>query len=817
MAHRRVKDIDYDEDELDEYSDNEYAEEGGEDELSLEDKEQMRAGTAKVKEALGDAFPVSDQAIQDALWHYFYDIGKSVSYLKNKSAPQQQQPKKQKQESKFDQAATFAAQTPIKSKNDYGGAFPNVTNPHRHITAADYFKDVPWFNVPPDKSGTILIESLLPPLRLMGGSAQAGGKPSKLAALAAARKKKEAEQKANVESGDQKPGVVSLLDRLSTKAQQTTPNQLDKQPDQPPAALEQSTRRAFPFRKRKGSSSPPIQRQAEQTPKTEPIEPQSDAAPVQNLRALPSVFATTMCGGSAQRLSTAANAPRSTQDIAPAIFGRDANLANKNPFAGPSPDDIVVQAQAKGAKKHSNQQKDAKSVSGVTDGVSSMGMNDSTPAPKVKSKNLDVVAEYEKAASKNAASFVVIGHVDHGKSTLMGRLLYDLKVVDQRSIDKFRKEATTLGKSSFALAWVMDSTSEERERGVTVDIAMNHFETAKTKFTILDAPGHRDFIPNMIAGASQADFAVLVIDAGTNSFESGLKGQTKEHALLVRSMGVQRIIIAINKMDSVQWDQDRFEEIKQQLSAFLTTAGFQPKNIVFIPCSGLTGENVVGKAPEAADWYTKSSSPQTLVEALESYEPTKTSLTLPLRLPISDIFRGGVTNPLSISGKIDAGSLQVGDSLLAMPAGETATIKGIEIDNEAADWAVAGQIVTLHLNDIDPIHLRIADVLCDVRKPIQNIKTFTTKILAFEHILPMQVDVHRGRMHVPGRITQMIAVLDKASGAVIKKKPRVVQPGSVARVVVELDSAVPLEVPSRVVLRAGGATLAAGLLEQVQQ
>lgn len=436
---------------------------------------------------------------------------------------------------------------------------------------------------------------------------------------------------------------------------------------------------------------------------------------------------------------------------------------------------------------------------------------------RVKSKNLDVLAEYEKAGSKNAASFVVIGHVDHGKSTLMGRLLYDLKVVDQRSIDKFRKEATTMGKSSFALAWVMDSTSEERERGVTVDIAMNHFETEKTKFTILDAPGHRDFIPNMIAGASQADFAVLVIDAGTNSFESGLKGQTKEHALLVRSMGVQRVIIAINKMDSVQWDQERFEEIKQQLSAFLTTAGFQPKNIAFIPCSGLTGENVVGKAPEAAAWYTKSAESRTLVEALESYEPTKTSLTLPLRLPISDIFRGGVTNPLSISGKIDAGSLQVGDSILAMPAGETATIRGIEIDNEAAGWAVAGQIVTLHLNDIDPIHLRIADVLCDPGKPIQNIKTFTTKILAFEHILPMQIDVHRGRMHVPGRITQMIAVLDKASGAIIKKKPRVVQPGSVARVVVELDAAVPLEVPSRVVLRSGGATLAAGLLEQVKQ
>lgn len=164
----------------------------------------------------------------------------------------------------------------------------------------------------------------------------------------------------------------------------------------------------------------------------------------------------------------------------------------------------------------------------------------------------------------------------------MGRLLYDLKVVDQRTIDKHRKEAESIGKSSFALAWVLDQGTDERSQGVTIDIGMNKFETDKTAFTILDAPGHRDFIPNMIAGASQADFAVLVIDASTGSFESGLKGQTKEHALLVRSMGVQRIIVTVNKLDTVSWCKPRFDEIQQQVSAFLTAAGFQAKNLAFL-------------------------------------------------------------------------------------------------------------------------------------------------------------------------------------------------------------------------------------------
>lgn len=398
----------------------------------------------------------------------------------------------------------------------------------------------------------------------------------------------------------------------------------------------------------------------------------------------------------------------------------------------------------------------------------------------------------------------------------MGRLLYDLKVVDQRSVDKLRKEAQNIGKSSFALAWVMDETSEERSRGVTVDIATNTFETEKTRFTILDAPGHKDFVPNMIAGASQADFAVLVIDASTNSFESGLRGQTKEHALLARSIGVQRLIVAVNKMDTISWSKERFDEISQQMSAFLTTAGFQSKNIAFVPCAGLTGENIVqppSKDTTTASWYTGP----TLVQELDASEPSRRAIDKPLRLTVSDIFRGGITNPLSISGRIDAGALQVGDQLVVMPSGETAFIKGIETDNNGpADWAVAGQIATLHLAEIDPQHLRLGDIVCHPTSPIKNVKSFTAKILAFEHVTPMYVDVLKGRLNVSARVSQLVAVLDKGSGEVTKKKPRIVQPGSVARVVIELTQAVPLEPPSRVVLRSEGATVAAGLLEKAE-
>ncbi|KAI9873272.1 MAG: Hsp70 suppressor, GTPase facilitates ribosomal subunit dissociation [Pleopsidium flavum] len=827
--HKLVKTMDL-EDEMDDfdggddYDYNAGVDVDGEEDLSAEDKEQLRDGTIKVRDALGSDIVVTDKEIQDSLWHYYYDIGKTITWILSKNPEGTEvlthvhddldqrtasQPKKSKKHTGHTSA------TPEKKVNGstccYPIPFPSVPC-SGSFSAAEFFQDSPWLNLPIQRRGEILIEPLYPRIRLLGGaSTTADGKVSKLAALAAARKKKETDKAGDVAS-KQQSSSVALLDKLSSRGKTEAKEDIRSSTvagsanEYIGAGVENDIRRRVTrkYPARRGKSPSPSREIPREV--SEPAESKLQQMPSPSiLQATPSMFAKTMLGGQAT-----GPVPGSLNTVFKLPYFTDPNFTESGAFTGPSPDDIVSNAQAKGLKGNKStktQTNGDKSTNQVTNGLNRLVLEEQ---PRSKSKNLDVITEYKKLKRKKAANFVVIGHVDAGKSTLMGRLLYDLKLVDQRTIDKYRKEADKIGKSSFALAWVLDQGTEERIRGVTIDIATNKFETEETSFTILDAPGHRDFIPNMIAGASQADFAVLVIDASTGSFESGLRGQTKEHALLVRSMGVQRIIVAVNKLDTVQWSKDRFEEIEQQILAFLTISGFQAKNISFVPCSGLTGDNIVKRAPEGtASWYTGP----TLIQQLENSEPATRALEKALRMTVSDIFRGGLQNPFSVSGRVDSGSLQVGDQIIAMPSGEKAYIKGIEVDQEPNDWAIAGQNVTLHLTDIDSIHVKTGDVLCDPLSPIKNITSFRTKILAFDHITPMQVDVHRGRLHAPGRITQLLVTLDKASGAVLKKKPRLIQPGSVARILVEMDTAVPLEAPGRVVLRANGATVAAGLLE----
>lgn len=426
-----------------------------------------------------------------------------------------------------------------------------------------------------------------------------------------------------------------------------------------------------------------------------------------------------------------------------------------------------------------------------------------------------MLKEYEKSQRKRSASFVVVGHVDSGKSTMTGRLLLDLGAVDQRTVDKCRKEAEKEGKSSFALAWVLDTRTEERHRGVTIDFATKNFETKSTLFTIIDSPGHKDYIPDMIAGASEADFGVLVVDAAKGAFESGLKGQTREHALLLRSMGVFRLIVAVNKLDTSQWNQDRFNEIKDQIMGSLRALKFPEKNISFVPVSGLNGDNVVKRSTDpAASWYTGP----TLIEELESSEPAARALDKPLRMTISDIWDTRLS-PITVSGRIDAGSLQVGDALLVQPSGKKAYVKALELDGgEPVEWAVAGQHIVIYLSHIDEDNIYPGHVICppSAAAAVRCVDTFTMKALAFDTFFPMPVEIHKGSLHVPGKIYQLRATLDIHTGAIIKKTPQIVKAGSVARIRMKTDEKVPLEKGERVVIRYNGETVAAGLLEETQ-
>jgi elongation factor 1 alpha-like protein len=408
------------------------------------------------------------------------------------------------------------------------------------------------------------------------------------------------------------------------------------------------------------------------------------------------------------------------------------------------------------------------------------------------------------------ALLIRVGHVDHGKSTLMGRLLLDLNLVSEQTVRRFRKEASDIGKSSFALAWVMDESQDERERGVTVDTATKVFETEKTTFTIIDAPGHHDFIPNMIAGASQADFALLVIDAGINAFEAGIRGQTREHALLVRSMGVKKVVVAVNKMDLVDWNETRFTEIKGQMSAFLATANFPNSKVIYVPCSGLNGSNISKKLDiSAAKWYTGP----TLIEVIENVDTAEKVIDGPLRLRIDSVVRSPSGGWVEATGRIDSGNVQVGDSVIVQPSSESAVVRSILADEEPRDWAVAGQMVNLKLVNIETQFVNFGDTICDPAHVVPNVKTFKAKILTLDHIMPMFVEVHSGRLQVSGRIAKLVEQLDKVTGEVERKNPRVAQPGIVVRVKLELEEQMPMEAGVRIVLRAEGVTVATGLVE----
>uniref|UniRef100_A0A665V677 HBS1-like protein n=1 Tax=Echeneis naucrates TaxID=173247 RepID=A0A665V677_ECHNA len=449
------------------------------------------------------------------------------------------------------------------------------------------------------------------------------------------------------------------------------------------------------------------------------------------------------------------------------------------------------------------------------------------PTPGRKSRQaINIKAELEKRqGGKPLLNLVVIGHVDAGKSTLMGHLLYLLGNVNKRTMHKYEQESKKAGKASFAYAWVLDETGEERDRGVTMDVGLTKFETNSKVVTLMDAPGHKDFIPNMITGAAQADVAVLVVDASRGEFEAGFEagGQTREHALLVRSLGVTQLAVAVNKMDQVNWQQERFQEIISKLGHFLKQAGFKESDVFYIPTSGLSGENLATRSSvtELTSWYSGPS----LLEQIDGFKSPQRSVDKRFRLCVSDVFKDQGSG-FCVTGKIEAGYIQTGDKILAMPPNETCTVKGITLHDEALDWAAAGDHVSLTVTGMDIIKINVGCVFCDPKEPIRVCTRFRARILLFNIELPITqgfpVLLHYQTVSEPATIRKLISVLHKSSGEVLKKKPKCLSKGMNAIVEIQTQRPVSLELYKdykelgRFMLRYVGSTIAAGVVTEVR-
>jgi len=446
----------------------------------------------------------------------------------------------------------------------------------------------------------------------------------------------------------------------------------------------------------------------------------------------------------------------------------------------------------------------------------------------------------EHTAGKDVINLIVIGHVDAGKSTLMGHLLFQLGQVSSKQMHKYKQESQKIGKSSFAFAWVLDETEEERNRGVTIDIAQTKFETDKKIINLLDAPGHRDFIPNMITGAGQADCAILVINSVKGEFETGFEqgGQTREHSLLVKSLGVSQLVVAVNKMDMCDWSKERFTEICKKLGTFLIKqVGFKENDIIFVPCSGLIGENLttISTSENLTSWYNKENlgelkniaQPFTLLEGIDRFKPGDKPIDKPLRFCISDVFKGPQSSAISLAGKMETGSVKTGDKVCIVPSNETGTVKNIYLTNEVPlTQCFAGDNVILNVNNIDMSKIFIGNFACDcVSMPMVVSDKLRAKIVLFNLDMPLikgfPVVFHYKSMNEAAVIKKIVSQLDKSSGEVVKEKPRFLTKGMSAIVEIKINKPLCMELYQnfrelgRFMLRYGSNTIAAGLITEI--
>jgi elongation factor 1-alpha len=417
-------------------------------------------------------------------------------------------------------------------------------------------------------------------------------------------------------------------------------------------------------------------------------------------------------------------------------------------------------------------------------------------------------------AEKEHLNLVFIGHVDHGKSTSIGRILYDTGALSEQDLKRLKEEADKVGKPTFEFAFAMDQLKEERERGVTIDVAHKEFQTPKYYFTIIDAPGHRDFVKNMITGASQADAATLVV-----SCKEGIQPQTKEHAVLAKVLGIQQLVVGINKMDSVGYDRVKFEDLKSQLTTLLKTIGYKLDAVQFIPYSAYEGENVA-KKPTKMEWYKGP----TLVEAFDKFTVPAKPLDKPLRLPVQDVFTitGHGTVPV---GRVETGVMRPGDLIAFMPSGAKGEVKSIEMHHQPLSEAKPGDNVGFNVKGVDRKDLRRGEVAGPASNPPTVVQDFTANIVVLEHPTAIAkgytpvFHIHTAQMACT--ITDILEKKDPKTGQTLQKNPDFVKTGDVA--IVKVKPLRPMVVEKfnefpqlgRFAIRDMGQTVAAGVVLEV--
>ncbi len=414
------------------------------------------------------------------------------------------------------------------------------------------------------------------------------------------------------------------------------------------------------------------------------------------------------------------------------------------------------------------------------------------------------------AAEKPHMNLAVIGHIDHGKSTLVGRLLYETGTIPAHLIEKYKVEAEERGKGSFAFAWVMDSLKEERERGITIDIAHKRFDTAKYYYTIVDCPGHRDFVKNMITGASQADAAVLTVDA-----KDGVMEQTKEHVFLATTLGINQLIIAINKIDTVGYSEDRYNEVKEAVSALLKMVGYKLDGVNFIPTSALFGANISEHSKDTP-WYKGP----TILEGLDLFVAPEKPTGLPLRIPVQDAYTISGIGTVPV-GRVETGTMKPGDKITFMPSGATGEVKSIEMHHEEIPEAVPGDNIGFNVRGIGKKDVRRGDVVGPASNPPTVADEFTAQIVVLQHPSAITAGYtpvfHCHTAQTACTFLSIDKKLDPRTGQVAEENPTFIKAGDAAIVTIKPTRPMVIEsykeIPQlgRFAIRDMGATIAAGM------